>query len=86
MRINISSIKGGCLEIDPVGIKDNDVDISHAIVDKLVMNSLRLSTILKVIRQWVEANYDVATNTTRMQGPIILSFDNKALKLRDCIP
>ena len=75
--LHMNLIRGGCLEIDPNSIEGDDVAISHTIVQGAVMNSLRLSTILRTIRYWVEKNY------VSMKGPIILSFDNKSLKKKN---
>lgn len=71
--LHLNMKKGGCIEIDPVSIKNEDVAISHAFIDGKTMNNVSLTDILKVVTSWIEKNKE------KVIGPIILSFDNKTI-------
>lgn len=76
---HLNLIGTGCLEVD---ITDAVIDtngnpevyVSHEFVSGKTMNFIRLSDSLKIIRKWIEKNYD------KLIGPLILSFDNKSIR------
>ncbi len=81
----LDTFRGGCVEIDPGYVvfreeeekrgekeerEEKDVTVTHVMTPT---GSIFLSDLFKAISQWVEKNADA------MEGPIILSFDNKKI-------
>jgi hypothetical protein len=68
----IELYKGGCIELDLFGIKENDIIVRHM---PIVGSQILLSDIFKNIK-------DIISNN-KMTGPIILYFDNKIIDINN---
>ena len=68
----IELYKGGCIELDLFGIKENDIIVRHM---PIVGSQILLSDIFKNIKNIISNN--------QMTGPVILYFDNKTIDIKN---